>query len=63
MLEKSLSAGRDYINDLLLSIQDTDICDYAGDTTIYACDNNLDNVIARLENNSNPLSNASLITL
>ena len=41
-----------YINDLLLSIQDTDICNYADDTTIYACDNNLDNVIARLENDS-----------
>ena len=42
-----------YINDLLLSIQDTDICNYADDTTIYTCDNNLDNVIARLENDSN----------
>ena len=42
-----------YINDLLLSIQDTDICNYADDTTIYACDNNLDNVLARLENDSN----------
>ena len=38
--------------DLLLSIQNTDICNYADDTTIYACDNNLDNVIARLENDS-----------
>ena len=42
-----------YINDLLLSIQDTDICNYADDTTLYTCDNNLDNVIARLENDSN----------
>ena len=41
------------INDLLLFIQDTDICNYADDTTIYACDSNLDNVIARLENDSN----------
>ena len=41
-----------YINDLLLSIQDADICNYADDITIYACDNNLDNVIARLENDS-----------
>ena len=41
-----------YINDLLLSIQDTDICNYADDTTIYVCDSNLDNVIARLENDS-----------
>ena len=42
-----------YINDLLLSIQDADICNYAGDTTINACDNNLDNVTARLENDLN----------
>ena len=42
-----------FINDLLLSIQNADICNYADDTTVYACDNNLDNVIARLENDSN----------
>ena len=41
-----------YINDLLLSIQDTDICNYADDTTLYTCDNNLDNVLVRLENDS-----------
>ena len=41
-----------YINDLLLSLMDTDICNYADDTTIYACDKNLNNVIARLENDS-----------
>ena len=39
-----------YINDLLLSIEDTDICNYANDTTISACDKNLESVIARLEN-------------
>ena len=41
-----------YINDLLLSLMDTDICNCADDTTIYACDKNLNNVIARLENSS-----------
>ena len=41
-----------YINDLLLSLIDTDICNYADDTTIYACDKSLDKVIARLENDS-----------
>ena len=41
-----------YINDLLLSVIDTDICNYADDTTIYACDKSLDNVNARLENDS-----------
>ena len=39
-----------YINDLLFSIEDTDICNYADDTTIFACDKNLGSVIARLEN-------------
>ncbi len=41
-----------YINDLLLSIQETDICNYADDTTIYTCDMRLENVISRLENDS-----------
>ena len=41
-----------YINDLLLSIQETDICNYADDTTIYTCDIRLENVISRLENDS-----------
>ena len=41
-----------YINDLLLSIQETDICNYADDTTIYTCDMHLDNVIFKLENDS-----------
>ena len=37
---------------MLLSIQDTDTCSYTDDTAIYACNNNVDNVIARLENDS-----------
>ena len=41
-----------YINDLLLSIQETDICNYADDTTIYTCDTRLENVVSRLENDS-----------
>ena len=44
-----------HLNDLLLSIQDADICNYADDTTIYACDKNLDSVIARLENDSSTI--------
>ena len=39
-----------YINDLLLFIQNSDICNYADDTTIYACNTNLDNISERLEN-------------
>ena len=38
------------INDLLLFIQNSDICNYADDTTIYTCNKNLDNIVHRLEN-------------
>ena len=41
-----------YINDLLLSVQETDICNYTDDTTRYACHKNIDNVIWSLENDS-----------
>ena len=41
-----------YINDLLLSIKETNICNYADDTTIFVSNKNLDNVIKRLENDS-----------
>ena len=37
-----------YINYQLLSLLDTVICNCADDTTIYACDKNLNNVIAKL---------------
>ena len=40
-----------YINDLLLSLVETDICNYV-DATIYARDKTLDSVVARLESNS-----------
>ena len=33
-------------------IQETDICNYADDTTIYTCDIRLENVISRLESDS-----------
>ena len=38
-----------YINDLLLFIQNVDVCNYADDTTIYTCDKNLRNITHRLE--------------
>ena len=41
-----------YINDLWLFIQDSDICNYADDTTIYTCNKNLDNIVHKLENDS-----------
>ena len=42
-----------YINDLLLFIQNSDICSYADDTIIYSCDKNLDNITHKLENDCN----------
>ena len=39
-----------YINDLLLFIQDSYICNYAYDTTIYTCNKNLDNIVHKPEN-------------
>ena len=39
-----------YINDLLLFIQDSDICNYADDTTIYTCNKSIDNIVHKLEN-------------
>ena len=42
-----------YINDLLLFIQSSDICNYADDTAIYACDKNLENITHKLENDCN----------
>ena len=42
-----------YINDLLLFTQNSDICNYADDITIYSCDKNLDNITHELENDCN----------
>ena len=42
-----------YINDLLLFIQNSDICNCADDTTIYSCDRSLDNITHTLENDFN----------
>ena len=37
------------LNDLLLSLNNTDVCNYADDTTLFASDLDTDNVIARLK--------------
>ena len=39
-----------YINDLLLFIQDSDLCNYADDTTIYTCNKSIENIVHKLEN-------------
>ena len=38
-----------YINDLLLSLDNTDVCNYAEDTTLFACNIDIDNVAAKLK--------------
>ena len=41
------------INDLLLFIQNSDICNYADDTTICSCDKSLDTITHKLANDCN----------
>ena len=41
-----------YINDMFYLNQETDICNYADDTTLFACDENLNNLLRRLESDS-----------
>ena len=45
-----------YINDLFYLLKATDICNYADDTTIYVCDNLLENIQNRLERDALKLS-------
>ena len=42
-----------YINNLLPFIQNSDICNYADDTTICSCDKSLDTITHKLENDCN----------
>lgn len=41
-----------YLNDLFFILSETDICNFADDTTPFACDSNLDNVLLRLKHDS-----------
>ena len=41
-----------YINDLFMFVKDAQICNYADDTTIYACDTNDESVIKTLESDA-----------
>ena len=40
------------INDLFFLTENTNVCNYADDTTFYACDSDLHNLISRLEHDS-----------
>ena len=41
-----------YINDLFFIIEQTDVCNYADDNTLNACDMSLENLLKRLEHDS-----------
>ena len=41
-----------YINDLFFLTENTNACNYADDTTFYACDSDLSHLISRLEHDS-----------
>ena len=41
-----------YLNDFFMFVKDAQICNYADDTTIYACDSNIEGVIATLESDA-----------
>ena len=41
-----------FLNDLFSFIQETEICNFADDNTLYACDSTIENVISRLENDT-----------
>ncbi len=38
-----------YVNDLFLFLEETKVCNYADNTTMYACGHAVENVIAKLE--------------
>ena len=42
-----------FINDLLLFIKETDICNFADDTTLHACGKDLDTISSMLELETN----------
>ena len=41
-----------YLNDLFFLLKETEVCNYADDTTPYACEESLKNVMLRLEHDS-----------
>ena len=45
-----------YITDIFLLMNETEICNYADDTTMYSCDSEVKNVIKRLEQDANQLT-------
>ena len=46
-----------FLNDLFLFIQETEICNFADDNTLFACDISLENVIIRLNKDALAVNN------
>ena len=45
-----------YIDDIFFLVTDTEICNYADDTTIFSCGYEIDNILETLERDANLLS-------
>ena len=45
-----------FINDLFLFLQETEICNFADDNTLFACDTSVGSVISRLKNDLDVLN-------
>ena len=45
-----------FINDLFFLVEETDICNYADDTTIYVCGHELEHIVSSLETDAQKLS-------
>ena len=45
-----------FINDFFFLVEETEVCNYADDTIIYVCDNNLKHVVSSLETDAHKLS-------
>ena len=45
-----------FINDIFVLVNDTEVCNYADDTTIFACDSDVNNVQYKLEADASLLS-------
>ena len=41
-----------YLNDLFLFLEETEVCNYADDKTKYTCGPDVENVVAKLENDA-----------
>ena len=45
-----------YLTDLVLFLEETEVCNYADDTAISTCGPNVENVVAKFENDALALS-------